>query len=103
MKDWTTFYTLIQLWYRWSYKEASLTVYKDIYRAARLKLNSSVVTSKLSYYDENKLNGCPNQKILFTFLDKLCHWKQVMLPDMPPDLLVESFSNSYSKDHVYPK
>ena len=32
---------------------------------------------------------------LFTFLDKVCHCKQVVLPDMTPDQLEESFNHYF--------
>ena len=77
------------------YRRTGLTVHKDLYREARLKLNSLIASSKLSYYDEKILQGCPDQKSLFTFLDKVCHRKQVVLPDQQPAELVASFNDYF--------
>ena len=64
-----------------------------MYREAREKLNMMIKDAKLSYYNDKILNGCPDQKSLFTFLDKVCHRKQVVLPDLTPDQLVTSFND----------
>ena len=84
-------YAPVSVFFRWT----KLTVHKDMYRGARLKLNSLTANSKLSCYDEKILHGCPNQKTLFTFLDKVGHRKQVVLTDMPADLLVKSFNDYF--------
>ena len=73
------------------YRRTKLIVHKDVYRAARLKLNSLIANSKLLYYAEKILHGCPNQETLFTLLDKVCHRKQVVLPNMPTEYFNDCF------------
>lgn len=77
------------------YRRTRLTVHKDMYREAREKMNKMIKDAKMSYYNDKIMNGCSNQKSLFTFLDKVCHRKQVVLPDLPPDHLVTNFNEYF--------
>ena len=71
------------------------TVHKDLYCETRLKLNNLIASSKLSYYDEKILQGLPDQKSLFAFLDKVCHQKYVGLPELQSVQLVASFNDYF--------
>jgi exonuclease III len=77
------------------YRRTGLTVHKDIYKEARQTVNKMIADAKLSYYNEKIMNGCPDQKSLFSFLNKVCHKKQVVLPDQPADKLVSSFNDFF--------
>jgi hypothetical protein len=77
------------------YRRSKLTVHKDMYREARLDLNKLIANAKLSYYNEKILDGCPDQKSLFKFMDKVCHKKQEILPDVAPESLVVSFNDYF--------
>jgi len=62
------------------YRRTGLNVHKDIYKEAKQRLNNMI---------------CPDQKSLFSFLNKVCHKKQVVLPDQPGDKLVSSFNDFF--------
>jgi len=77
------------------YRRTGLTVHKDIYKEAGQRLNKMIAYAKLSYYNEKIMNGCADQKSLFSFLNKVCHKKKVVLPDQPGDKLVSSFNGFF--------
>jgi hypothetical protein len=66
-----------------------------MYREASLDLNQLIAEAKLAYYNVKILNGCPDHKSLFKFMDKVCHKKQEILPDFAPESLVVSFNDYF--------
>ena len=60
-----------------------------------MKLKSLIPSSKLSYYYEKILQGCPYQKSLLTFLDKVYYRKQVVLHELLPAQLVALFNDYF--------
>ena len=56
---------------------------------------SWIASSKWSYYYEKILQGCPDQKSLLTFLDKVYHRKQVVLHELLPAQLVALFNDYF--------
>jgi len=61
-----------------------------------------IVDAKLSYYNEKIVNRCPDQKSLFSFLNKVCH-KNIVLPDQPANKLVSSFNDFFVQkiEHIW--
>ena len=66
-----------------------------MYRKARLKLISLIASFQLANYDDKILQGCPDQKSVFTFLDKVSHRNHDVLPDLQAAQLVHSFNNYF--------
>ena len=70
-----------------------MNVHKDLYREAKLKVNSLIGSSKLSFYDEKILQRYSDHKSQFECLDRVYHQKQVVLPEMQPAKMVTSFND----------
>ena len=60
-----------------------------------MKSYSFIASSKLPYSDKKILQGCPDQKSLLTFLDKVYYRKQVVLHELLPAQLVALFNDYF--------
>jgi len=60
-------------------------------------MKSLIANSKLTYYYEKIFQGCPDQKSLLTFLDKVYNRKQVVLVALFNDYFVQKI-NRIHKD-----